>query len=99
MIDKNLKKAIGIVEDAGGIVMLQETEEEQALIARESDIIDQAVEEDFYVKEYQERKDQAFKEFDDLLGSKNFSVNAVDDICHENGIEMDDIEKYIHGHY
>jgi hypothetical protein len=52
-----------------------------------------------YKAEYESRKADAFEEFDEALGSKNFSMNMVDDICYENGIDLDDIEEYIFSHY
>jgi len=101
-MEKKLQQAIDLIEEAGGIVMMQSMEEQEA-IARESDLLDQTAQEQLanekYKKEYEDRKTNAFEEFDELLGSKNFSVNAVDDICYENGIDLDDIEEYIFSHY
>ena len=101
-MDSKLQKAIDLIEEAGGIVMMQSTEETE-LMMREAELIEQTAikqaEEANHKAEYESRKADAFEEFDELLGSKNFSINAVDDICYENGIDMDDIEEYIFSHY
>lgn len=82
--------------------MLSESEEEQSEIITHAlklqDIEEESVRKKFQ-KEYEERKAQAFEEFDELLGSKDFNINVVDDICYENGIDMDDIEDYIFSHF
>jgi ATP-dependent Clp protease ATP-binding subunit ClpA len=101
-MDTKLQKAIDLIEEAGGIVMMQSTEETEAMM-REAELIESTAKEqaenDQYKREYESRKADAFEEFDELLGSKNFSMNAVDDICYGNGIDMDDIEEYINSHY
>jgi len=102
MVNCTVNEAIEIIEQAGGFVMFPESEEEQSEIITHAlklqDIEDEAARKRFQ-KEYEERKAQAFEEFDQLLGSKNFSINAVDDICYGNGIDMDDIEEWINSHY
>lgn len=89
-----LEDAIAVVEAAGGFVMLEDMnfETEQELEER------QTKEKDRF-NEYLDRKKQAFKEFDQLLGRKDFSFSKVEDICYENGIDMDDIEEWIHSQY
>jgi hypothetical protein len=97
-----LNEAISIIEAAGGFVMFSESEEEQSEIITHAlklqDIEDESAKKRFQ-KEYEERRAQAFEEFDKLLGKPNFSINTVDDICYQNGIDMDDIEDWIFSHY
>lgn len=98
----NINKAIEVIESAGGFVMFPETEEEQNEIIKHANNLQDIEEETArkrFQKEYEERKAQAFLEFDELLGKKDFNINAVDDICYENGIDMDDIEDWIFSHY
>ena len=102
MINCTINEAIAVIEAAGGFVMFPETEEEQNEIIKHANNLQDIEEESarrIFQKEYEERKTQAFQEFDELLGSKNFNINAVDDICYENGIDMDDIEEWINSHY
>jgi len=103
--DVKLKEAIDIVENAGGFVMFPESDQDELKIRTETLKAENKVIEDEEAieaenkREYEERKQNAFEEFDKLLGSKNFSVSAVDDICYENGIDLDDIEEYIFNHF
>jgi len=89
-----LEKAIAIVEKAGGFVYMEdldfETEEEIQRASAE------AQEE---LNDYLDRKKQAFKKFDQALGSKNFNYGMAEDICYQNGIDMDDLEEWIHAQY
>jgi ATP-dependent Clp protease ATP-binding subunit ClpA len=94
-MDSKLQKAIDLIEEAGGIVMMQSTEESEAMM-REAELIEQTATKQAEEAKY---KADAFEEFDEALGSKNFSMNMVDDICYENGIDLDDIEEYIFSHY
>ena len=87
-----LENAIRVIEEAGGFVMMQEVND-LALLS------DEDVQLEVDHKAYESRKKDAFDDFDKALGSKNFSYGMVEDICYENGIDMDDIEEYIHGHY
>ena len=89
---KKLDEAIKTVEKAGGIIMMPSDPDLP-------EISDEDVENAARKREYEERKQEAFEEFDKALGSKNFNYGTVEDICYENGIDMDDIEEYIHGHY
>ena len=102
MVNCTINEAIEIIEQAGGFVMFPESEEEQSEIikhANELQKIEQEADRKRFQKEYESRKVQAFEEFEELLGKPNFSINAVDDICYENGIDMDDIEEWINSHY
>ena len=97
-----INEAIEVIEAAGGFVMFPETEEEQSEIIKHANQLQDIEEESArkrFQKDYEERRAQAFEEFDELLGSKNFDINAVDDICYSNGIDMDDIEDWIFSHY
>lgn len=96
--DKEVENAISIIEEAGGIVILPDNEFDD-IAARESSQIDSEIKDDQYSKEYEERKAEAFKEFDNSIGKKNFSFSDVEDICFENGIDLDDIEEYINSYY
>lgn len=96
--NQEVENAINIIEDAGGIVILPD-DEFNDVAARESSQIDSEIKNDQYSKEYEERKAEAFKEFDSSIGRKNFSFSDVEDICFENGIDLDDIEEYINSYY
>lgn len=104
-MNPELDKAIKVIEDNGGFVMLPETEAEQREVRKETLSLEKKREEDIQAEideskaDYESRKKDAFEEFDRALGSKKFSMNMVDDICYKNGIDLDDIEEYIHGHY
>lgn len=102
---KDLIDAINSIEEAGGFVMFPEDSAEERNIRQQTHILEQkklqeeeALEAEIK-NDYEQRKDDAFKDFDKLLGSKNFSYGRVEDICFENGIDMDDIEEYINGCY
>lgn len=101
-MDSKLQKAIDLIEEAGGIVMMQSMEETEAM-AREAELLEQTAkeqaEEAKHKADYESRKSDAFEEFDEALGSPNFSFSGVDDICYRNGIDLDDIEEYIFSHY
>jgi len=101
-MDSKLQKAIDLIEEAGGIVMMQSTEETE-MMHRESERLEaEAREQAEQAKakaDYESRKADAFEEFDEALGSPNFSFSGIDDICMRNGIDLDDIEEYIFSHY
>lgn len=95
---EELKAAINLIEEAGGFVMMQTSiDEEIPLTEAQMDAIEEEQNQAF--DDYQERRREAYKRFDKLLGSENFSYNRVEEICFEEGIDMDDIENYIHEHY
>jgi len=87
--------AVEFIEAHGGIVFDQ-NENNETILKK----IEQNIEEDSKsIEEYEKRKEDAFEEFNKLLGSKNFSYSAVEDLMHGHGIEMDDLEEYIHNYY
>lgn len=92
MKSKKLEKAIEEIQDAGGVVMMPD---DQDLPVLSNEEVQRSIDKD----ELEERKEAAFDEFDKMLGSKNFSYNAVEDMMHEHGLEMDYIEEHIHGLY
>ncbi len=97
-MNEKLKEAINVVENAGGIVMMQESMEEHELLLRESAKIDQEIEKSKYKTEYEERKNDAFEELENALGKKNFSFQKAEDILYENGLDLDDMEEWLLSH-
>jgi len=101
-MDDKLQQAIDLIEEAGGIVLMQSTEETE-MMAREAAMLEKTAEEQIREaeskKDYEERKANAFEEFEEELGSPGFCFNGVDDLCYRNGIDLDDIEEYIFSHY
>lgn len=101
-MDNKLQKAIDLIEEAGGIVMMQSTEETEVM-ARESELLQQtAIEQNEKAKnkaDYESRKVDAFEELNKALGSPNFSFVGIDNICYRNGIDLDDIEEYMFSHF
>ena len=100
MKDK-LKEAIDLIEEAGGIVMMQSDDDD--LISRDAELLDKTAKDEAdaekYKREYESRKADAFEEFDEMLGSPGFCFNGIDDLCYEHGIDLDDIEEWIYSHY
>ena len=105
MADNKLNEAIDMIENAGGFVMFPETDKDERNIRSQTFIEENRImddidkEEEKYKNDYEERKNDAFEEFDEALKQKNFSYRVVEDICYENGIDMDDIEDYINSYY
>lgn len=105
MEDKKLNEAIDMIENAGGFVMFPETDKDERNIRSQTFIEENSImddidkEEEKYKNDYEERRNDAFEEFDEALKQKNFSYSDVEDICYENGIDMDDIEDYINSYY
>ena len=99
-----LEKAIDLIEEAGGVVMMaidleeEETREEYLARLEAAD-----AEEKQELEDFQERRREMIhemkKDFDRMLGSKNFSVTAVEDMVHGYGCDMDDLEDLIHNFY
>lgn len=92
MKKQKIQDAIDIIENAGGIVMMPDDQDLPEI--SEDDVLNEQ-----HKREFQERKQQACDEFDELLGSENFSFQAVEEICYANGVEMDYIEEHIHNMY
>jgi RNA processing factor Prp31 len=105
MADNKLNEAIDMIENAGGFVMFPETDKDERNIRNQTFIEENRImddidkEEEKYKNDYEERKNDAFEEFDEALKQKKFSYRVVEDICYENGIDMDDIEDYINSYY
>jgi len=102
---KDLTDAISSIEEAGGFVMFPEDSAEERNIRQQTHILEQkklqeeeALEAEIK-SDYEQRKKEAFKDFDKMLGKPGFSFNGVSDLCYEHGIDLDDIEEYINGYY
>lgn len=91
-MNKKLENAIQLIEEMGGVVLMQDNQDLP-------DLTDDDIQLSIDRKEFEKRKEAAFDEFDKMLGSKNFSYQAVEDMMFGHGLEMDYIEEYIHGMY
>lgn len=91
---EELNKAIQVIEEAGGFVMMNDDESDVSHL-----VTDQEVENEVYKKEYEERKNECFEEFQKMLGSKDFSMSKVDDLLYSHGVDLDDLEDFIHASY
>jgi len=97
----DLEKAIELIEEAGGIVMMAtdpEDQEDRDAYLRKLEAQEEKEKEELR-KWQEERKvilsDMA-KDFDKMLGNKNFSITAMEDMVHGYGCDMDDLEDLIH---
>lgn len=101
MMNRELKNAIKLIEDNGGIVMLQQMEDEDMMDY--SEIIDREAQEKADLEKWQAERKQKLSDmkddFDQMLGNKNFSISAVEDMVHSHGCDLDDLEDLIHGYY
>ena len=97
---EELKRAIKLIEDNGGIVMLQELDND---MSDYSAIIDREAQEKADLEKWQAERKQSLaalaEDFDQMLGTPGFSFNGVADLCHYHGCDLDDIEDIIHGYY
>ena len=99
-----LEKAVNLIEEAGGVVMMaidleeEETREEYLARLEAEDLKEKEDLEDFQVRR-REMIHEMKKDFDQMLGQKNFSVTAVEDMVHGHGCDMDDLEDLIHNYY
>lgn len=97
-----LKNAIDLIEQAGGIVIMQDPDEDFSLYDHE-DMIAKEAEEKAELERWQQQRQESLndmkKDFDQMLGSKNFSVSAVEDMVHGHGFDLDDLEDLIHNYY
>ena len=100
-----LCKAINLIEEAGGIVMMsqdfnEESESRDDYLAR-LEMKEQEEKEQLF--KWQEQRKESLNDmaddFDSMLGSKNFSVTAVENMVHSHGLDMDDLEDLIHNFY
>lgn len=96
---EELKKAIELVEENGGIVMMQELMDNEEIDA----LIEKEAQEKAELEKWQEERKIRLKgmaeDFSDILKSKNFSVTAVEDMVHGYGCDLDDLEDLIHNYY
>lgn len=102
---EELKKAIDLIEEAGGIVMMADSFDEdgesrddylarlEAEEAKEKEQLEQ------WQKERKETLTEMAKDFDKMLNSKDFSYDKVEDMVHGYGCDMDDLEDLIHNFY
>jgi len=100
---EELKKAIILIEEAGGIVMMATDFEEESrddylarLEAEEAKEAEQLAE---WQEERRKNITRMAAEFNKMLGSEDFSYNAVEDMVHGHGCDMDDLENLIHNFY
>ena len=86
-------EAIEVIEQAGGLVIMEDDLYDDIKI-REN-------EEDRkkHLQELKNKRLEALEDFDKMLGSKNFSVSAVEDMVHGHGLDLDDLEDMIHKFY
>ena len=101
-MDQELTKAIKIVEDRGGFVMLPENESEERDIRKVTHALEiqKEAEEQAEIDEgkadFEGRKKDAFREATHALHhKKELSFQDIDDIFFKNGIEPDYIEDWI----
>ncbi len=84
--------AVEFIESHGGIV-LNPHETDLSIMTK----IEMMIEDDSSdQEEFEQRKEDAWKKFNKMLGSKNFSYSAVEDMMLGHGLEMDYIEDFIH---
>lgn len=104
-MDQELEKAAKVIEEAGGFVMFPEDSQQERDIRKQTHNLElqeeakKQAEIDESKSDYEQRKANAFEEFEEELGSPGFSFNEVSDLCYRNGIDLDDIEEYIFSHY
>ena len=89
--DKKLEEAIRTIEEAGGFVMMNNDESDVSHL-----VSDEEVQKAIHKKEYEERKEECFEEFQEMLGNKNFSMTKVDNLLYSYGVDLDDLEEFIH---
>lgn len=100
---KELEDAIRLIEEAGGIVMMQGdlTDHEQPLTERQ--LIDMEAEEQAKLTAWQRSRDEdrneAFSEMTKQLNKGKLTYSMAENICFENGMDADEIENWIHSHY
>ncbi len=92
-ISQELQRAIKTVEEAGGIVMFQEDDLDDVTI--DGDTVEDFEKTKFY-EELEERREAMREDFHQMIGSKNFSVTAIEDMVHGHGLDLDDLEDLIH---
>lgn len=99
-----IEKAIALIEEAGGIVMMPENFEDEEnrndyLARLEAEEARQKEELEQWQRERKKNLTQMYSDFHQMLGSKNFSITAVEDMVHGYGCDLDDLEDLIHNFY
>lgn len=99
---EQLKAAIDLIEQAGGVVIMDDQDEDFSLYDHK-DIIAREAEEKAELEKWQAERKQRLSDmaddFNEMLKSKNFSVTAVEDMVHGHGCDLDDLEDLIHNYY
>ena len=90
MKDKKLQEAIQVIEEAGGFVMMDQDESDVSHLVSDDEVKNQ-----MHKKDYEERKQMAFDDFDEAIKKKNCSFTMMEDICFENGVDLDDLEDWL----
>ena len=96
MENEELKKAIEVVENAGGFVMMQGDLEEEIAPMSDARLKELEAREQESINDYNERKEECFEDFQKMLGRKDFSIAKVDDLLFKHGLDLDDLEDFIH---
>jgi hypothetical protein len=92
-----LEKAIKLIEEAGGIVMMYTNPEEDE--DRDAYLNQLEVEENARLAEWRSRREDMCSDFDKMLRKADFSISDIENMVHYHGMDMDDLEDYIHSHY
>ena len=99
----NLEKAINLIEEAGGIVMMYDESDEESRheYLERLEAQEQAEKEQLEAWQVQRKLtlEEMRKDFAQILGSKNFSITAIENMVHGYGCDMDDLEDLIHNFY
>jgi hypothetical protein len=98
-MNKKLDQAINTVEQAGGIVIMQDTSEPELAPMSESKITAIEEEEKERLEDYQNRKNDMKENFDNMIGEQNVSFSSIEDMVHSHGLDLDDLEDVIHSFY
>ena len=101
-MNKALADAISLIEEAGGIVMMQDPDEDFSLYEHEDMIAietEEAVKVKAWQKERQENWEAMKKKFDHMIGQEGTTYSDVENMALNHGFEMDSIEEIIHANY
>ena len=86
---KQLKEAISLIEKAGGVVIIDEEKIESEIELKE---------ENEWIKLYAKQKEEAKKDFHEMLESGS-SVFAIEEMILSHGLDLDELENFIHECY
>lgn len=86
---EKLKEAISVIENAGGIVLIDEEKIEAEIEDKEQQQ---------WLKEYTRNRKEAKKDFAEMI-EKGSSLNSIEDMVLSHGIDLDEIENFIHEMY